>query len=309
MNKSKKIKTVFFGTHDFAAVILQGLIESPFVSIDLVVTQPDKPVGRKQEFKKSPVKILAEKYEIKIDQPASLKNYELPISDIELGVTAQYGLLIPKHILGTPKHGILNVHTSLLPKYRGASPIQSALINGETETGVTIMKMDVGMDTGPILLQKTLQIDPDDTYLDLDKKLAVIGSDALLEAIPDYTAGELKPTEQDNSKATLCKQFKREDGKIDWTKTSEQIYNQYRGMTPWPGVWTTWGNKRLKLLKIKLNQKSIEPGKVCVENDTMYIGCAENAIEIIELQLEGKNSTDTKTFINGHKEMDGDMLI
>ena len=149
----KSIKTVFFGTHDFAVTILQGLIDSPLFDIELVITQPDKPVGRKKELTPPPVKLLAQKHNIKTDQPSSLKDYNLKPNTYNLGITAQYGLLIPEKILNAPIHGTLNTHTSLLPKYRGSSPIQSALIDGETETGVTIMKMDKGLDTGPIILQ------------------------------------------------------------------------------------------------------------------------------------------------------------
>ncbi len=305
----QKIKSVFFGTHDFAVTILQGLIDSPLFDIQLVITQPDKPVGRKKELVPPPVKLLAEKHGIKVEQPESLKTYKpTHLDTYTLGVTAQYGLLIPENILNTPTHGTLNTHTSLLPKYRGASPIQSALINGETETGVTIMKMDKGLDTGPIILQKTLKIRPDDTYIDLDKRLAKISLLALLEAIPAYISGELQPIPQDNSQATTCREFTREDGKIDWNKTSEEIYNLYRGLTPWPGVWTTWEDKRLKLLKIKKSNLEIKSGLVKIENDNIYIGTTKNSIEILELQLEGKQKMDAKHFINGYKDIDKQIL-
>ncbi|MBU1895506.1 methionyl-tRNA formyltransferase [Patescibacteria group bacterium] len=302
------IKTIFFGTHDFAVTILQTLIDDPQISVDLVITQPDKPVGRKKELQQSPIKKLALKYNIEISQPENLKSYALDLTPYTIGVTAQYGLLIPKEILDSPKHGILNVHTSLLPKYRGASPIQSALINGETETGVTIMKMDAGLDTGPIILQKTLKIDENDTYPQLELKLAQIASGALLEAIPDYISGKLEAIPQDDSNTTNCRQFTREDGKIDWTRTAEEIYNQYRGLTPWPGVWTTWDGKRLKLFKIKIANKNFEPGKVLVEDNNIYIGCCRNCIEVIELQLEGKGVMRVKTFLNGNTHIHDQLL-
>ncbi len=302
------MKTVFFGTHEFATTILQGLIDSPLVDVDLVITQPDKPVGRKQELQQSPVKILAEKNNIKIDQPDSLKNYNLKPNTYDLGITAQYGMLIPENIINAPKHGMLNVHTSLLPKYRGASPIQSVLINGETETGVTIMKMDSGMDTGAIILQKTLKIDENDTYTTLDKKLAKISILALLEAIPDYISGTLQLSAQDNSKATTCHLLTRENGKINWSKTTQEIYNLYRGLTPWPGIWSMWNDKRLKLLEIKPNSKKLEPGQIIIEDGKLYIGTSNTSIEILELQLEGKQKMDVKTFTNGYKEIHGKIL-
>jgi methionyl-tRNA formyltransferase len=305
---STPISTTFFGTHTFASTILQALLDAPNISVDLVITQPDKPVGRKKIMTPPPVKVLAEKHNIKVDQPPSLKVYELGTRNLELGVTAQYGLLIPPHILDSFPHGILNVHTSLLPKYRGASPIQSVLINGDTETGVTIMKMEEGLDTGPILLQKSIVIKKDDMYLDLDTKLAKIGSQALIEAIPQYIDGSLVPAVQDDAEATHCKQFKREDGKIDWTKTTEQIYNQYRGMHPWPGVFTSWNNKRLKLLQIQSVEGDLPAGKVAVEDAKLYVGCSSGAVEVIELQLEGKKPMDVKTFLNGFAQFENSQL-
>jgi len=294
------MKIIFFGTHEFATTILQGLIDSDLFDIDLVITQPDKPVGRKQELQPSPVKILAQKYNLKIDQPKTLKNYELGIMNYDLGVCAQYGLIIPEKILSTPKHGTLNVHTSILPKYRGASPIQTALINGETETGVTIIKMDAGMDTGPIILQKTVKIEPNDTYPILDEKLAKIGIFTLLEAIPDYVSGKLIPQSQDSAKATACKLLDREDGKIDWSKSAQEIFNQYRGLTPWPGVWTTLNDKRVKLLDIKPVDLKLESGYWNEESGKLFIGCKNGAIEILELQMEGNKPMDAKSFINGY---------
>lgn len=296
------MKVVFFGTHHFAATILQGLINSPLFDIQLVITQSDKPVGRKQKLQKSPIKLLAESHGLPVAQPDSLKTCTLAhLHTCELGVCAQYGLIIPQTILNTPKYGMINVHTSLLPQYRGASPIQSALINGEEETGVTLMKMDAGLDTGPILWQKALKIEPDDTYPTIEEKLAKIAILGLTEAIPGYINGRLTPTPQNNSQTTICKELTREDGKIDWRKTAQEIYNQYRGLTPWPGVWTTWNNKRLKLLQIRPTDKTLPAGKVLVEGDKIYIGASDKAIEILELQLEGKQKMLAKSFVNGYK--------
>ena len=303
-----KISTTFFGTHDFAVTILQGLIDSPLFEIELVITQPDRPIGRKQELQKSPVKILSEKHNLKIDQPTSLKNYQSPITNHKLSIVAQYGLLIPPNIVSAPKHGTINIHTSLLPKYRGASPIQSALINGETKTGVSIMRMNVGLDSGPILIQKELNIAPDDTYLDLDKKLANMGLHALLETIPDYIVGKLKPTPQDESQATLCSKLSRKDGRVDWQKSTLEIYNQYRGLTPWPGVWTVWNDRRLKLLKISPAEKNILTGRVEINYDRLHIGTGDRSIEISKLQLEGKKVMNVKEFVNGFKNIDREEL-
>lgn len=304
----KRLATVFFGTHQFASSILEGLIKIPFIDINLVLTRPDRPAGRGQKLLPSAVKQMAEIYRLPIEQPATLKNYELKIKDCELGVVAQYGLLIPRHILEAPKLGVLNVHTSLLPKYRGASPIQSALMNGESETGVTIMKMDEGLDTGPIILQKRLGIGADDTYEDISKKLVFPALAALAEAIPAYISGTLVPIPQDGSRATVCHELAREDGYIDWQMTSAQIYDRYRGLTPWPGIWTSWNGKRLKLLRIKPTDKTLAAGKVQINNNQMYIGCNQGSIEVLKIQLEGKEKMDVKTFLLGHQKIAGVIL-
>jgi methionyl-tRNA formyltransferase len=302
------VRLVFFGTHEFAATILGGLLDNPLFEVCLVITQPDRPVGRKQELHPSPVKLLAQKYNIPIEQPAKLTAYSLQLK-ANIGIVAQYGLLIPKHVLDSFPLGVINVHTSLLPKYRGASPIQSALINGETETGVTIMKMDVGLDTGPIILQKKTTIDPDETYTHIDKKLASLGTLALNEALPRYISGELVPVPQDSAQATVCKELTRDEGKIDWHKTASQIYNQYRGLTPWPGVWTVWQGKRLKILQLKPNNLSIPSGQVRIEGSKLFIGCNIGSLEITELQLEGKSALAAQAFITGNKKIDGAILV
>lgn len=195
-------KAVFFGTNEFAAHTLEGLLESPFLKIELVITQPDKPVGRKQEVLPPPVKVMAQKYDISIEQPASLKNYHLP-HNFQIGILEKYGLMIPQHSIDAFPLGIINIHPSLLPKYRGPSPFQTALLNGETETGITIMKLVQKMDAGPILSQITVPIDPDDTALDLEKKLAERGLQLLLDTLPKYIDGSLQLTEQDESQATF----------------------------------------------------------------------------------------------------------
>ena len=207
--------------------------------------------------------------------------------------------------MNIPKFGTINTHTSLLPKYRGASPIQSAIFNGEKETGVTIMMMDKGMDSGPILSQKTVDILPDETYIELDTKMAQIASELLLDTTLKYVAGTIKPQTQNEAEITFCKKLDRDDGKVDWQKTTQEIYNQYRAFTPWPGVWTTWNEKRLKLLEIRPSGKKIEAGQVQIENDTMYIGTKNTSIEIQKLQLEGKPAMDAQVFVNGYKNING----
>ncbi len=293
-------KIIFFGTQEFGKGILEALIKSSDFEIVAVFTQPDRPVGRKQEIQKSPVKILAEDHNLKILQPESLKNYEIPNLGADLNIVCQYGIIIPQTVLDSAKHGSINIHTSLLPKYRGASPIQSAIINGEKETGVTIMLMDSKMDHGPILAQEKLTIAPNDNYLTLSDKMLPVACELLLKTIREYLAGDIAPQEQNHEQATLCKMFTREDGQIDFNKSAVEIYNQFRGLNPWPGVFTFYDNKRVKLLNIKPVEKNIEPGKFVVENGRLFIGCTEGALEIFELQIEGKKSMNAKAFINGY---------
>lgn len=295
------VKAVFFGTQDFAATILQGLLDSDIVSVETVFTQPDRKVGRKQIVEESPVKKLALKYNIPVEQPESLKNYELRTENCELGIVAQYGLIIPKKIIDSFPKGMINVHGSLLPKYRGASPIQAALVNGEKETGNTIMIMDEKTDHGPILSQSKLAIGTDDTFTILAHKMAAEGVILLLNTLPEWLNGSLKPQEQDESLATFTKLLSKEDGLVDFNKTNDEIYNQYRGLTPWPGIWINWNGKRLKLLKICKSDKTSQVGEVSSEGKKIFIGCSNGSIEILELQLEGKDAMNAAAFLNGYK--------
>lgn len=304
----EKTKIVFFGTHEFAASILQGLIDFPFFQIILVITQPDQPVGRKQILTPPLTKVLAKKHRIPVIQPETLKNFEMPVSDFDVSIVIEYGRIIPERLLSIPRHKTINIHPSLLPQYRGPTPIQAALLHGDTKTGVTIMQMDATMDTGPILLQKEVAVNPHDTFITLREKLMPVALEALLEALPLYIDDVLQPKTQNNAASTYCKLLTREDGKIDWKQTASHIYNQYRALTPWPGIWTIWNEKRLKLLEIKPCEKKIIAGKVQVEGDQIFIGTAENSVQITELQIEGKTSMNAKTFLSGHKGFDGSVL-
>jgi methionyl-tRNA formyltransferase len=295
------MKLVFFGTHHFAKTVLEYLIQSTDVDIEYVVTQPDKPVGRKKILTPPPVKLLAQIHNIPVLQPKSLKNYILPTKESSLSVVSQYGKIIPQSILDSFTLGMINTHTSLLPKYRGASPIQSALIAGEKSTGVTIMKMDVGMDTGPILQQESINILPTETYLDLNNRLADITGPLLYETLQKYIESDITPQAQDETDATSCTLLNRDDGKIDFVHmTAERIFNLYRGLTPWPGIWTIWNDKRLKLLSIALSDEVIDAGKMIVVDNALYIGCSEKSIQVLELQLEGKQKMNAEVFIQGY---------
>lgn len=298
----EKTKIAFFGTHDFAAAILEGLLRNPKLSIETVFTQPDRKVGRKQTIEESPVKKLAVARNLPVEQPETLKNYNLPAIDYEFAVVAQYGLIIPKRIIESFPKGMINVHGSLLPKYRGASPIQDAIKNGDEVTGITIMLMDDQVDHGPILSQKGIVIDPNDTFTTLSQKMATEGANLLLDTITQYLGKEVLPEPQDHSLATFTVLIHKNDGKIDFSKTAQEIYNLYRAFTPWPGIWCLWEEKRLKLLKIIKAEETLPAGQVLIKNKRIFIGCGQGSIEVLELQLEGKNAMSAEVFVNGYQD-------
>lgn len=301
-------KILFFGTQNFGAGILRCLIDSGKYDIVAVVTQPDRKIGRDQEIQKSPVKILAEQNGLQIFQPESLKNCDLGFGIWDLSIVCEYGLIIPKNILDQPRHSFINVHTSLLPKYRGASPIQTAIVNGEARTGITIMQMDEKMDRGPILSQEKISISPDDTHQDLAEKMLPIAQSLLIKTLPEYLEGKITPQPQNEAETTFCKIFTRDDGRIDWQRSAAEIYNQFRGLTPWPGVWTTWSGKRLKLLKIRPANTTISSGIIMVDGEKILVGVADGAIEILSLQLEGKKEQTAANFISGYQNFEGSRL-
>lgn len=299
------------GTSAFAEQILASLIKTNY-NLIAVYTQPDKKVGRAQELQKSAVKITAEKNNIpvfepnKFDEPAINKLAEL---NPDIIVVAAYGKILPENVLKIPPHGTINVHASLLPKYRGASPIQNALLNGEKKTGITIMLMDKGIDTGDILSQEEINIDHNDTAENLTDKLASLGSELLIKTLPDYIVGKIEPQKQDDSLATLCRLIKREDGLIDWDDSAENIYNKFRAFQPWPGIYTFWENngspKRIKLVKISLATSlslagKYRTGEIFKSEEEVAIQTGAGIITLEELQMEGKNSVSIKNFLNGY---------
>ena len=300
---------VFFGTQEFAATVLDGLLANPLFKVVAVITQPDRAVGRKKIMTAPPVKLLANTKNILVFQPENLKDFVLPtIPTPDYGIVAQYGNLIPEPILQWPTNGMINTHTSLLPKYRGASPVQAALLNGDQETGLTIMLMDKGMDTGPILIQEKITIGSDDKYPDVEKHLADIAVPNLVAAVEGLTNGTIQPKPQNNAKASTCGKLDRDSGRIDWTKPAVVIYNTWRALYPWPGIWTTWENNRLKLLEIKLAEETVDPGTVLIKNNRLFIGSSKESIEVLTLQLEGKSAASAKDFITGYQRFNQALL-
>ena len=277
--------------------------------IAAVVTQPDKPRGRDLKLQFSPVKILAGKLKLPVLQPARARDGKF-ISELrelkpDLIVVVAYGQILPQTILDLPKFGCVNVHTSLLPKYRGASPIQSAILNGETETGVTIMKMDAGLDTGGIISQALTPILPEDNSQTLHDRLAQLGAELLVETIPDYIAGKIQPKPQPAEGASYAAKIKKEDGKIDWNEPAEKILDRLRAFTPWPGSFTFLPAEPkpqlLKIWKSEVAGNNGQPGTILsADKNGIVVACGKGALRILELQREGGRRMSAQEFLAGN---------
>jgi methionyl-tRNA formyltransferase len=301
---------VYFGTPETSASVLEALYQSNLFKIKAVVTQPTRAVGREQNQLPSPVKVAAEKYSLKVYEFESLKNISTDdFPKAELFFVYAYGLIIPKNILSIPKHGTLNIHPSLLPKYRGPTPVQAAIMNGDKSSGVSIMAIDEKMDHGPILGQTYCDIEKTDTTETLTKKLISTALPLILKLTSEWVEGKISATTQDETLATYCKLLSRDDGRIDWHKNSIEIFNMFRALSPWPGLWTTLNNKRLKVIDLKQSEEKISPGKMRSFDNKIFVGCKDSSIEVLTLQLEGKKPTDAKTFLNGHKNVDNELLV
>lgn len=311
------IKIVFAGTPEFAVPYLSGFIENPDFLVVGVVTQPDKPSGRKQELAASPIKALAQTQGWPIFQPEKMRgdaDFFTALSGLraDLLVVVAYGQIIPNSVLSIFPRGAINVHPSLLPKYRGASPIQSALLNGEKETGITIMLMDDKMDHGPILAQEKYSLTGDETNESLHFSLAKSGVPLLLSTIKSYLSGEIRPRIQDDFQATFCRTISKEDGHIDWSASAQEIKRRIHAFYPWPATWTTLEDKRLKIfppVEVLPGDDSSPIGSIKADNYRLIIRCGKDSLKVESLQLEGKNLTDVASFIKGHNNLSSQILI
>jgi len=308
MNSQYKI--IFWGTPEFAAIVLDLLSQTQFKPT-CVVTESDKPVGRKQIVTAPPVKELALKYGIPVLQPDKIidSKFQILNSKPDLFIVAAYGKILPKEILDIPKYGCLNIHPSLLPLYRGATPIQAAILNGDKTTGVSIILMDEKMDNGPIVAQQQLESSITDYQLPkLSKELAKLGAKLLIETLPKWLAREIKPSAQDESKITFTRQIKKEDGLIDWSFPAEKIEKMLRAYYPWPVIFTNFDNKKLKIIKAEILeiQDNKKPGTAFFTTDKqLAIACGKNALILKEIQLEGKNVMTANDFLNGYQKIIG----
>jgi methionyl-tRNA formyltransferase len=305
-NYKMSLDLVFCGTPRFAVPTLEKLVAAKF-RVRLVVTQPDRPKGRGLELVSSPVKQSALKLNLAITQPDRIKTNEefraqLTALKPDAIIVVGYGRIIPQWMLDLPPLGNINLHASLLPKYRGAAPIQWAIANGETVTGVTTMRIDSGLDTGDILLQQELSISWEDTAETLAPPLATIGAELVVETLRKLPAGEIHSRKQDDAHSSLAPILKKEDGLVDFSRTASEIFNRIRGFQPWPGVYTRFRGKNLQIVRAQPVSEPVPAAELSVTAGRLLAGCAKNtALELLEVQLEGKKRTAAHDFMQGYR--------
>ena len=307
------LNLVFCGTPQFAVPTLEKLVEAGF-AVRLALTQPDRPKGRGLELVASPVKQAALRLGVSLYQPEKIKNNEelrarLREINPDAIIVVGYGRIIPKWMLDLPRFGNINLHASLLPRYRGAAPIQWAIANGESVTGVTTMRIDEGLDTGDILLQQELGIADDDTAETLFPKLAEIGAELMIGTLRGIAAGTIKSRSQDNAAATLAPILTKEEGRLDFSRSAQETYNRFRGFQPWPGAFTTFRGKGLNVTLMKPASELVPLGTLLVRGNRLLAGCGnDSAVELLELQPEGKRRMPASDFIHGYRPRPGESL-
>ncbi len=302
-------KLAFFGSPAFALPVLEALRER--FEVVLVVAQPDKPAGRGLKLTPPPIAARAKDLGLPLEQPAKLRknlDFEARLRDsgAQVAVTCAYGKILPQSLLDVPPRGFLNVHTSLLPKYRGAAPIQWALIQGEPVTGVTIMQTDAGLDTGPILLQESLQIGPDETSLELAPRLSSLGASLIVDAL--VRLDTLEPQAQDGAQSTIARLLEKDDGRVIWTDSVSVIYNRYRGVMGWPGSFFQVAGKRVKVLEMRPTPGSGAPGTIISIQDGVLVAAGEGAMELRVVQPEGKPRMSALDWVRGYQVKPGVIL-
>jgi methionyl-tRNA formyltransferase len=306
-------RLVFMGTPEFAVPVLEALVGQ--YQVVAVVTQPDRATGRGRRVKSSPVKKTALAHDLPLLQPPSLRRPEAAAELRELApdviVVAAFGQILPPEVLAIPPHGCLNVHASLLPRYRGGSPIAAAILAGEEQTGVTLMLMDEGMDTGPILTQAECKIEPQDTTGTLSVKLAHLGADLLVETLLCWLDGRIAPQPQDDSLATYCRIINKKDGLLDWSLPATALWLRVRAYHPWPGTYTYWRGKLLKILRaqpVPIGPSGEELGRVISLDDGVAVVTGTDALLLEEVQLAGKKTLAIQEFIRGRRDFIGSIL-
>ncbi|MDA1272790.1 MAG: methionyl-tRNA formyltransferase [Verrucomicrobia bacterium] len=313
------LRMVFFGTANLAVSSLSRLAQHNGFEISAVVSQPDRPKGRDLRVQSSPVKVEALRHNYTILQPEHCReaSFITVLSELrpDLIVVAAYGQILPKSILELPKHGCLNVHASLLPQYRGAAPIQWAILSGDRESGVTIMKMDAGMDTGEILTQESTPINAIDTAASLHDRLAQMGAELLVRTIPDVVAGRVTGRKQNDSEASYARKISKQDGRMDWRKPAIELWNQVRALTPWPGTFTELHRSGEKtLVKIRHVEVVLDrcgaPGELLqAPRGEIIAACGTQAVRVLSLQLEGGRAMTAPQFTTGHSLPEGSRFV
>ena len=310
------IRIVYMGTPDFAVEPLEAIIKAGY-EVAAVVTQPDKQKGRGKEVKMTPVKECALRHGIPVFQPVKIKEpeavAELEKYQADLFVVAAFGQLLSEEILNMPEYGCINIHASLLPAYRGAAPIQWAVLNGEKESGVTIMQMDKGLDTGDMLLKRSVELSPKETGDSLHDKLMHLGAELIVEALPKLEKGELVPEKQKDELSSYAKKLTKAMGQIDWSKDAVSLERWIRGLNSWPSTYTFFGGKTLKIWEARVAEENgaqkAEPGHVVsVSREGFTVACGQGALQILSLQLEGKKRVLTREFLLGYQVEPGMIL-
>lgn len=310
------MNVIFFGTPEFAKDFLVALEEDRDIFVSAVVTRSDKRVGRKQVLTPAPTKIYAAENKIPVFQPDKLSDpkfiKQMQKLKPDIFVVIAYGKLIPQKALDIPRLGTINVHPSKLPKYRGPSPMQAAILAGDDETAVSIMQVDAEMDHGPVLKQGLIKLAKNESIASLTKKVVKVGIPLLIEALHETIEGTAKPIEQDHEQATFCKMISKDDGRVNWSRPADEIERQFRAYTLWPGIWTKLDGKTIKLHSILPLPEgelegvgALEPGQISTSNKRILVGTKSNPIQILELQPEGKQPMDAKSFLNGNQDLDG----
>jgi methionyl-tRNA formyltransferase len=304
---------VFCGTPRFAVPTLEKLVEAGF-RMDLVVTQPDRPKGRGMELAFSPVKDCAQRLGLPVTQPEKIKNNDefkeqLEALKPDAVIVVGYGRIVPQWMLDLPPMGNINLHASLLPKYRGAAPIQWAIAKGERVTGVTTMRIDAGLDTGDILLQREMAVMEEDTAETISPRLAAVGAELMVETLRGLSEGKIPPKAQDNARATLAPILKKEDGRIDFASSARQIHDRMRGFQPWPGAFTKFRGKILNVWADRVVEQKVAQAELAVAGEQLFAGCGEHtALELLEVQPEGKRRMSVRDFIHGYRLQSGERL-
>jgi methionyl-tRNA formyltransferase len=305
-------RAIFFGTPAFAVPTLEALLE--IAEVPLVITQPDRPAGRGMKLTPPPVKVVAQARGIEVLQPTKVRDGELAARMVaeaaDVGVVVAYGRILPTAVLEAPRLGCVNVHASLLPRWRGAAPIQWAIAEGDAETGVCLMQMDDGMDTGAVLTSARTPIGADETAAELSERLSAMGADLLRRELPRFIAGGLVPSAQDHERATMAPLLTKEDGRLHFAWTAQRVHDRTRAMNPWPGAHTALDGRRVKIHRTKVltrEGRNEAPGTVTIaDRNGICVACGEGQITLLELQLEGKRRVDAAAFIAGHGGLVGE---